>query len=568
MPALSRLVAASLGALTAAHGVAQVVVTPWIVRDQPAPGSSGSFNAASSAAIQAPGRAAAFCFLINTPNPGFDSSGIWQSGPLVPGVSLMAIADGVVPGTGGRRLSALNNNGTQTRDGSLVFSGNLTAPFTNDGVLLFHSGGGLSVAVQEGDPAPSVPGGLFGSLGIEGVPEFAMGNLPHIAFITGMTGVGSNPRALFAGNPATRVYELLARNGNPSPLPGGAPFSFITNPSVNDRGDVAFFSNVSGAPGAALFWKPFGGALQVAVALGDPAPGLGTGWTISSLNGQNSGPPHFNNNGVFVVSGGALHSPSGQNSAGVWRGAPGALQLLAKRGDTAAGHPNPNAQFNDFTPLINRAGAVIFASNLVNGGAQNSGIWIAGPSQAPELLTLIPAQAPDMPAGTMITSISTGGIGFNNRGEGLVNAALNYAVNSTPANGLFAGRPGAARFRKVVASGDNLEVSPGVFRTVFNIQCWLYNSPDCGRQVSINDRGEVAFSCQFVGGGGGMFLAQLPHPCPGDATGDDVVDFVDLNLILSQFGMVGPGLSGDLNGDGTVDFLDLNSVLSFFGAAC
>ncbi len=58
-------------------------------------------------------------------------------------------------------------------------------------------------------------------------------------------------------------------------------------------------------------------------------------------------------------------------------------------------------------------------------------------------------------------------------------------------------------------------------------------------------------------------------PCPGDANGDRVVDFLDLNLVLSFFGQsVTAGTSGDLNGDGAVDFLDLNIVLSFFGTAC
>jgi len=59
-------------------------------------------------------------------------------------------------------------------------------------------------------------------------------------------------------------------------------------------------------------------------------------------------------------------------------------------------------------------------------------------------------------------------------------------------------------------------------------------------------------------------------PCliPGDANGDGVVDFADLNIVLNQFGLTGaPGeLQGDLNGDGAVGFADLNIVLSNFGA--
>lgn len=51
----------------------------------------------------------------------------------------------------------------------------------------------------------------------------------------------------------------------------------------------------------------------------------------------------------------------------------------------------------------------------------------------------------------------------------------------------------------------------------------------------------------------------------GDVNGDTVVDFTDLNTLLTQFGLVGPGLSADVNGDGTVGFTDLNIVLTNFG---
>ncbi len=56
--------------------------------------------------------------------------------------------------------------------------------------------------------------------------------------------------------------------------------------------------------------------------------------------------------------------------------------------------------------------------------------------------------------------------------------------------------------------------------------------------------------------------------CPGDANGDGAVDFTDLNLVLSDFGLVGPGLAGDLDADGDCDFTDLNIVLGAFGAPC
>lgn len=59
-------------------------------------------------------------------------------------------------------------------------------------------------------------------------------------------------------------------------------------------------------------------------------------------------------------------------------------------------------------------------------------------------------------------------------------------------------------------------------------------------------------------------------PCPGDTDGDNVVNFVDLNAVLSAFGVqAAPAeLPADVNLDGVVNFVDLNAVLSAFGVTC
>ena len=58
------------------------------------------------------------------------------------------------------------------------------------------------------------------------------------------------------------------------------------------------------------------------------------------------------------------------------------------------------------------------------------------------------------------------------------------------------------------------------------------------------------------------------EPCPGDANGDRIVNFADLNTVLAAFGSSGPGIPGDVTGDGVVNFADLNLVLSRFGQEC
>lgn len=57
--------------------------------------------------------------------------------------------------------------------------------------------------------------------------------------------------------------------------------------------------------------------------------------------------------------------------------------------------------------------------------------------------------------------------------------------------------------------------------------------------------------------------------CPGDTNADGVVNFLDLNTVLSAFNTSVPsGTGGDVTGDGLVGFADLNIVISSFNVAC
>jgi len=59
-------------------------------------------------------------------------------------------------------------------------------------------------------------------------------------------------------------------------------------------------------------------------------------------------------------------------------------------------------------------------------------------------------------------------------------------------------------------------------------------------------------------------LRLAPASCPGDATGDGIVDVLDLLKVLGEWGQhAGPA---DLTGDGVVDVLDLLEVLAAWGA--
>lgn len=70
----------------------------------------------------------------------------------------------------------------------------------------------------------------------------------------------------------------------------------------------------------------------------------------------------------------------------------------------------------------------------------------------------------------------------------------------------------------------------------------------------------------------GFFGMHLPAPCLGDADGDGVVGFGDLNDVLNSLGArLGDAAflpSADFDRDDVVDFADLNGVLSRFGQDC
>ncbi|MGD9692122.1 MAG: M14 family zinc carboxypeptidase [Phycisphaerales bacterium] len=77
------------------------------------------------------------------------------------------------------------------------------------------------------------------------------------------------------------------------------------------------------------------------------------------------------------------------------------------------------------------------------------------------------------------------------------------------------------------------------------------SSPDSCVEAGIDDVSIVLVQCDSI---------------PGDINGDGVVNFADLNILLSNFGLSGPGIPGDITGDGNVNFADLNILLSNFGA--
>lgn len=63
---------------------------------------------------------------------------------------------------------------------------------------------------------------------------------------------------------------------------------------------------------------------------------------------------------------------------------------------------------------------------------------------------------------------------------------------------------------------------------------------------------------------------EVEPECPGDLTGEGIVDISDLGILLSNFGMSENAtlMDGDLTGDGLIDVADLAAFLPNFGNNC
>ena len=88
----------------------------------------------------------------------------------------------------------------------------------------------------------------------------------------------------------------------------------------------------------------------------------------------------------------------------------------------------------------------------------------------------------------------------------------------------------------------------------------------------MDDLGFIEDSVHFTGAGGSWFgdyvfdlLMAAGEQCRGDVNRDGMIDFADLNLLLSTWSGTG---DADLDRNGIVDFTDLNFILQTWGNTC
>jgi hypothetical protein len=224
-------------------------------------------------------------------------------------------------------VSALTNGGA----GRVLFSAS-TFP-GGDGVFDEDR----NPIARQADPAPE--GGVFTSVSLPGVNDRG-----EMAFVAGNSR-GPNDLYLLSGGILNRILST----GDPAPE--GGTFSDFYNPSLNNKGEIAFVGNVFPFYNWGLYVGS--GVFRRLVSSGDPAPG---GGTFASFGHSAS----LNDSGQILFS--ALVATPGRSGIFLW--SEGSVQSVAQQGDAA---PGGGSFLSVLQPSMNASGQVAFGTNLTSG---------------------------------------------------------------------------------------------------------------------------------------------------------------------------------------------------------
>ena len=356
-------------------------------------------------------------------------------------------------------------------DGSVYFESEIRHGTPTAGTFL-ATADGVQVLVTNADPLPAGSNMVFRNIFMWGAGTYA-------GFLAKRAG-GAD--ALMVHNMATHVTSRAAMVGEPSPLPGGTPFTSVGGTvHLNASGTVVFSGGVAGQ-NYLFVWNAAGG-IQKLVGFGDPVPDTAAlTFSQSSLPGMlfsqinTAGQVAFK--GVYQGGTGLFVAAAGGTPVGVVR-----------TGDTAPTGGTFTGTFGNF--LINDAGQVAFSATTSTGTAA---LFVGTPGSAPVKVVAAGDPAPGG-AGTFSGLTSPAPAGFNAAG-----VVTFYATLTGPAgSGLFAGTAGGD-VQAIALSGTTAPAGGG-YAFSLGPSAW-------SKDVRINDAGDILFQAPLAGGSAdsGLFL--------------------------------------------------------------
>ena len=296
----------------------------------------------------------------------------------------------------------------------------------------------------------------------------------------------------WAGPVPPRRFEFatVALTGQPAgDIGGGVNYGEVGMAELNNRGEVAFFSDAMTGPGvdstnhgARFAGTP--GAVRLVARTGDHAPGTPDGVRFGVLDGIHL----FSDSGhVALMSplvGPGVVTDASSNHRGVWVGPPGSLTLLAREADPAPGMPAGvfYAQLQSSIKHMNAQGRVAFRGRVRGAPGvdfpNNDALWVGSPGDV-TVVAREGDQPPGLPAGVRYQLVGDPYLS----GSGNVGFAAEFTgsgINASNHNGVFVGPPGAVQL--VAQAGQQAPGLPAGTRY----------GPSMGT-VKLNDAGHVAF---------------------------------------------------------------------------
>jgi hypothetical protein len=490
--------------------------------------------------------------------------------------SVIRKGDGI-PGANGTFVDSIvtDGGGVIINDsGELAFSVPITGTqdqFGNHAILLHNAVGLDSVAVP--GQLVSLPcGGIGCQRWITDISEtlFAFNNAGQVAyqsFIAG-TAVNADNEHLLLLSDGTST-EVVIREGDVPPSTFGVVYSSMMQslPQLNDNGEILmriYLRDVNINDAYWSVWRGAPGALSIVAAENWTAP-MG-GEYINGFIGF--GEYGFNNAGQALFTQ-YVENNQGDQRIGLWLNSNAPTQTICFEG-----LPAPlglTYQYPDsFSGSINSSGAMAFHA-LVEGPGVNFDNNLVLVRRMPFGLQTILArkgmQAPGLLNGVVFSSVAWSGEQILDDGRVVFQAGLaGPGISDDNNNTLWITRDGAPP-ALLLREGQTMVIG-GQLKTVDEFITWLNPGSESGRGTSVSELGQVAMRVIFADATEAIIVAAPDSTCPGDVNGDGLVDFSDLNAMLTAYGHLGDVVDADLDLDGDVDFTDLNTVLSNFGVNC
>jgi hypothetical protein len=225
------------------------------------------------------------------------------------------------------------------------------------------------------------------------------------AFVADLAGFGgSSQDAIFAD--AGSGLTLIAKVGDPAPVPGGATFTYFWTPSLNAAGEAVFHAGYSNGSYLQGLFRWSAGTITPVLLQGDPAPGAGLTFDqFTSYPSQNA-PGDV----AFVAQ---VLDETGSSATGIFLWSEGSTSALVWEYTDVPGLGG--VQYNSLSePVLNDAGQVAFVSSL--SGPDSYGIFriTAGTT---DTLWLQLDPLPGTGGGIAPSNIHVGRIGLNASGD-------------------------------------------------------------------------------------------------------------------------------------------------------